>query len=161
MASSAKKCLVIMASLLMSTALLIDSAQAQRKTTHTRAGNVNRSSGKASVDTTFQHLDRPMELPGVPNFSGNSKFQFGLLNSNYDKRGGTSVALRYSTPNSAEDVIKFYHDSLPPYRWTLLKTTGQSVSAKLNGNTVNIIIMPRSSKEFRTDFYVTCLMPRR
>lgn len=109
----------------------------------------------------FQQLDRPMDLPGVPQYSGDSKFRFGLLRQNFDNRGGTSVALRYSTRNSAEDVIRFYYTVLPQYRWKLGKSSGQQLSAELNGNRLTVMIMPRSSKEFATDYYLCCEMPRR
>lgn len=114
-----------------------------------------------NTDSVFQKLDRPIEIPGVPHFSGDSKFQFGLLRQNYDRKGGTSVALRYSTSSSAEDVIKFYYDILPKYRWTLRNTTDKQLTAALSGNIVSVKIMPRSSREYKTDFYLTSEMPRR
>ncbi|MBY0356773.1 MAG: hypothetical protein K2W82_02125 [Candidatus Obscuribacterales bacterium] len=109
----------------------------------------------------FQQLNRPMDLPGVPPFGGDSKFRFGLLRPNFDNRGGTSVALRYSTRNSAEDVLRFYYTALPQYRWKMGKASSQQLSAELNGNRLTVMIMPRSSKEFTTDYYLCCEMPRR
>lgn len=73
-------------------------------------------------------LSQPVELPQVPNFSGDKKFVKGLT---WPKQyGGPSYIMHFTSNDDARTVRDWYADALQSHNWKIFKSTNLGVFAK-------------------------------
>jgi hypothetical protein len=126
------------------------STQQPTSSAQTSAPKKPKSAAQADLENYFQKFKKPMTMPDVPDMGG-LKFRFGL-----ERKDGSTVIVgqRFGTTSSGKDVIDFYKNGLVANKWKLTATSSTKVDASKAGATVNIMLMPKSSMDVKTDFMV-------
>ncbi len=106
----------------------------------------------AEMQSFYHKLDKPVNLPEVPEIGSHAKFRFGLEHT--DQSGLTSIGLRYGTTSTPQQVIDFYKQSLIASKWKLASVSTTTVRASKADKSLNICIMPRGGPDVITDFMV-------
>lgn len=104
------------------------------------------------VKQNFEVMKKPVELPGVPQFTGSARFLYGQVKRR--DKGDTGIAMRYSANATPDAVTQFYRDGLRSYGWNVEKTAAPyEVRATKGTETCRVTIYPRSSTG-TCDFYI-------
>jgi len=85
-------------------------------------------------------LDRIIDLPDIPNYSGKTEFISG---EELDGPKGTSYRLRFYAKEDPDEVGKWYNDALSMYSWKMLDHTTRTCTARSkNGGQATVIVNP-------------------
>ena len=140
--------------------------QPNQKTTKpatTAASNIPKkpkSAAQIEQETYFQKFDKPMSLSDVPEISGHAKFRFGLERQD-PKTHMTSIGQRFGTSSSPKEVIDYYKTSLTASHWKLKSVSTSNLQAVNGDRQLTINIVPKSSMDVKTDFFVNYTCPSR
>jgi hypothetical protein len=95
-------------------------------------------------------LTQPVDIPGVPPFTGRSKFLSGLRYPN--DRLGYRIGLTYAATEDENQVLEWYKTSLTAYSWKLLDISpdAKTITAVKDGNTFTVRISPNHVAGYRT-----------
>jgi len=93
---------------------------------------------------TEKKLDRVMELPDVPHYSGKSQFLDG---EELTGDGNVSYQMRFLTNEKPEDVAAWYANALPMYNWKTLDQSRSNLTARNKRGALVTINAQRSGKK--------------
>jgi hypothetical protein len=105
----------------------------------------------ADREYASENLTQPVDIPGVPIFTGKSKFLSGLRYPN--DRSGYRIGLTYAVAEDETQVLDWYKSSLATYSWKLLPDMtqdGKTLTAVKDGNTFTVRISPNHIPGYRT-----------
>ncbi|MCW5823034.1 MAG: hypothetical protein KIT34_09545 [Cyanobacteria bacterium TGS_CYA1] len=110
----------------------------------------------------WQLLKAPMNVPEVPNYTGQTTFVGGLMYPN--KKGGPTVSMHYRVRETPDQVIEWYEEALKAYKWVGRKAPvtnkGRSYEAFKGNSSVTISASDCAVKGFRTDLRMSCKIAR-
>ncbi|MBZ0187147.1 MAG: hypothetical protein K8F91_12945 [Candidatus Obscuribacterales bacterium] len=102
----------------------------------------------------WQILRKPMELPDLPAYTGQSQFISGLMYPN--KPGGAAISMRYMAKEDAGTVSQWYADTLKANSWKTAKATNDSsIRAQKGGNGVTIRVTPAKKSGFKSEMKIS------
>ncbi len=104
----------------------------------------------ADREYAYEELSQPVDLPGVPTFTGRSKFLSGLRYPN--DRSGYRIGLTYAATEDEGQVIEWYKTALTAYSWKLLDfhPDAKTITAVKEGNTFTVRLSPNRVPGYRT-----------
>lgn len=104
----------------------------------------------ADREYACENLTQPVEIPGVPMFTGKAKFLSGLRYPN--DRSGYRIGLTYAATEDEGQVMDWYRSALGTYSWKLLPFApdGKTLTAVKDGNTFTVRISPNKIPGYRT-----------
>lgn len=118
--------------------------------------------GKGTFQNTWAQnneiLAKPIQIPGVPGFTGQNKFMYGAMKRG---QGGVVVNMRFSAKATPEAIINFYRDGLKQYGWSVSpkQEPDRQISAvNKNQETFTVDIFPGGMEPGTTDFYISAMM---
>jgi hypothetical protein len=100
----------------------------------------------------YQQLKWPTELPEVPHYPGQAKYVLGLV---HREAGNRSISMRYATNDPADQILRFYADSLRQNQWIVEENSAtQTVTGRKKGISCNVRIYPSGGKDFARHFFI-------
>jgi hypothetical protein len=110
----------------------------------------------ANQEYKTEYLKAPVELPGVPTYSGTRvTFERGFRYPN--PRSGERIGLSYLALEDEQTILGWYRQALPMYKWkmTTHNSDASLVAGTLNGNTVSIRVGRSPRADFRSEITVS------
>lgn len=104
----------------------------------------------ADREYACESLSQPVELPGIPMFTGKAKFLSGLRYPN--DHTGYRIGLTYAATEDEGQVMDWYRTALSTYSWKLLDIAqdGKTLTAVKDGNTFTLRMSPNRYPGYRT-----------
>jgi hypothetical protein len=115
----------------------------------------------ANQEYKTEVLKAPVELPGVPTYSGQRvTFERGFRYPN--PRSGMRIGLNYLAMEDEGTIVNWYRQALPMYKWKMSPNGSDPslVAGTLNGNTVSIRVGRSPRADFRSEIVVSFSTPR-
>ncbi|MCA9800900.1 MAG: hypothetical protein KC777_02885 [Cyanobacteria bacterium HKST-UBA02] len=103
-------------------------------------------------DGAWQLLKKPMDLPDLPKYGGQTQFVGGLMYPN--KPGGPAITMRYLTTDAPAVVSQWYEDSLKANTWstTSIKDT---IKGQKGHNGVMVRVSPSTQKGYKSEIKIS------
>lgn len=104
----------------------------------------------ADREYACENLTQPVDIPGVPMFTGRSKFLSGLRYPN--DRSGYRIGMTYAATEDEMQVLEWYKTALTTYSWKLIDFTPDAkvITAVKEGNTFTVRMSPNRVPGYRT-----------
>lgn len=104
----------------------------------------------ADKEYACENLTQPVDIPGVPTFTGRTKFLSGLRYPN--DRSGYRIGLTFAATEEEAQVMDWYRTALTTYGWKLLDYSkdGKTLTAVKEGSTFTARVSPNKQPGFRT-----------
>jgi len=103
-------------------------------------------------DGAWQLLKKPMDLPDLPKYGGQTQFVGGLMYPN--KAGGPAITMRYLSKDAADVVSQWYEDSLKANSWTT-SSVKDSIKGQKGHNGVVVRVSSTKQKGFKSEIKIS------
>lgn len=100
----------------------------------------------------FEALTKPPDLPYMPPWP--TKYQFLSAAISLNAKGGPAGHVQFTCPDAMNAVLEYYHATLPPYQWKVVRETTRTIYATKQHSTLNIVVMPPSRPKMKCDLLV-------
>lgn len=97
-------------------------------------------------------LTKPPDLPYMPPWPSQYKMLDAAVSPN--AKSGPAFHVQFAAPDSAEEVLTYYHRMLASLGWKISRETDQNLSAQKGGNSVNIYTSPLKMPKEKTTLLV-------
>lgn len=99
-------------------------------------------------------LSSPVDLPGVPAFTGQTKFVTGMRSPN--AKGGEIITLHYSAKQEQKEVLAWYVQAAKNFHWSVDERPPESPSIAMNNGSAvcTIAVTNPSTPGYRSDIII-------
>jgi hypothetical protein len=97
-------------------------------------------------------LKTPVELPGLPSYSGQATFMDGF---SYPNAQPATISMRFSTKEDASEILAWYKQAFGNYNWKLMGSSSKSVTATKDDASCYVRTMPTSQSGYKTEFLIS------